>query len=313
MSGTNTSRLVLYKPNAADDINVGTDLNANLDSIDLNSNYRVCTSSTRPSSPYVGQSILETDTGKILFRTNSSTWQEIFTAGTQISLNNTNNATLGSTGHAFQIGPTSGVNLIADNDSLVARNNGAASALVLNGTGGNLTVGASGSTVTIAGTLIVAGQYQPVIVQKTSDTARNTNTFADDPALTVSLAASAKYIVEIHIMYGTTDTARIKTQWTVPSGATGTRFAEGADQGVILSSTSAGGTGRHGAHNYTTAVQYGGRNDNTLFCAAHETALVTTTSSGTLALSWAQQTTTAGSTQAAVVAGGSWMRVQRIA
>ncbi|MGR4847919.1 hypothetical protein [Streptomyces sp. LARHCF252] len=60
---TNTSRLALLKPAGSENVNVGTQLNNNLDTIDLNMNFRVCTSTTRPSVVYAGMSIYETDTG----------------------------------------------------------------------------------------------------------------------------------------------------------------------------------------------------------------------------------------------------------
>jgi len=60
---------------------------------------------------------------------------------------------LTSTGHSFQIGTTSSVNLVMDNNDIQVRNNGAASVLALNPLGGNITLGSSASTVTIAGTL----------------------------------------------------------------------------------------------------------------------------------------------------------------
>lgn len=311
MPGTNTSRLALYKPDAADDINVGTDLNANYDAIDLNVGYHVCTSSTRPSSPFVGQSILETDTGKILFRTNSSSWQEIFSSGTQLSLNNTSNATLSSTGHALQIGPTSGINLIADNDSLVARNNGAASTLSLNATGGAVTIGGASSTVTIAGELVVAGQYFPETIYRTTDLDRaSTTTFAADPVLQATLAANAKYLIEVYMSYGALAAADLKTQWTVPAGATGNRSCFGP--GSSASDSSATNiVVRCNVSNFSTSIPYEGvRNSQTNLTLAWETGMVTTTTGGTMSLDWAQNTSNATGSR---MGAGSWMRVTRLA
>jgi hypothetical protein len=307
---TNTSRLALLKPDGSETVNVGTQVNANFDVIDLNMNFRVCTSSTRPSSPYTGQSIFETDTGNSYVRSATGTWVQLLnSSGSQLLLNNTNNATLSSTGHAVQIGPTSGINLIMDNDSLVARNNGAASALTLNGTGGNVTIGATGSTVTIPGTLKAGGFWAPVYVNKTSSTTRaSTTTFADDPDLTMTLEANATYIVEMFLSLGGIDAAKIKTAWTVPSGATGNRAVDGPGSTANQSNTD-NVSGRYGVHNFTTSVTYGTRNDNTLFFKVTETATVTTTNAGTLALQWAQATSSGTSS---VCALGSWMRVTRI-
>ncbi|WP_274029442.1 hypothetical protein [Streptomyces sp. MMBL 11-1] len=66
MTGTTTPRLGLYKPDGDDNVNVDTDLNDNADLLDVVVGTTVCTSSTRPATPYEGQGIYETDTGKFL-------------------------------------------------------------------------------------------------------------------------------------------------------------------------------------------------------------------------------------------------------
>ncbi len=72
-----------------------------------------------------------------------------------IRLTDTTDASLTSTGHAFQIGASSGLNLIIDNNEIMSRNNGSASGIGLNLDGGNVTLGASSSTVSIAGSATV--------------------------------------------------------------------------------------------------------------------------------------------------------------
>ncbi len=63
--GTNTARLALFKPDGnpttGDDVDVD-DLNDNSDKIDAAAGFTICTSSTRPASPWDGQPIYETDT-----------------------------------------------------------------------------------------------------------------------------------------------------------------------------------------------------------------------------------------------------------
>lgn len=59
---TFTSRLLLRKPAGGDNVNVVTDLNDNFDKIDANVGHFVCTSATRPGTPFQGQLIFETDT-----------------------------------------------------------------------------------------------------------------------------------------------------------------------------------------------------------------------------------------------------------
>lgn len=80
-----------------------------------------------------------------------------FRAGLQalptIRLTNTTDASATSTGHAFQIGPTSGANLIADGNEIMARNNGVVAGLNLNPDGGAVSIGAASSTVNLPGRL----------------------------------------------------------------------------------------------------------------------------------------------------------------
>jgi hypothetical protein len=164
---------------------------------------------------------------------------------------------------------------------------------------------AAGRTASSATPLAV-----PRFAYKATTLDRTSSTMADDPDLAMPLDANATYHVEFHLHYAATDTARLRTAWTVPAGTSGNRSAVGPDQGVILSGTSSGGTGRYGVHNFPTACTYGTRNDNTLQCFALEEATLFTTTAGTCALQWAQATTNA---TAARLAQGSFMRVTRLA
>jgi hypothetical protein len=83
----------------------------------------------------------------------------------KIALTDTTDASLSSTGNAIQIGSTSGVNLVFDNNEIQVRNNGVASSLFINNDGGsvgiNTTAGSSGTTTignaTGSNSLIVNG------------------------------------------------------------------------------------------------------------------------------------------------------------
>ena len=66
--------------------------------------------------------------------------------GTTLLLTSEVDASLASTGHGLQIGPTAGVNLAIDNNEIVARNNGASSPFSINADGGLVTVGSGGIT-----------------------------------------------------------------------------------------------------------------------------------------------------------------------
>lgn len=165
-----------------------------------------------------------------------------------------------------------------------------------------------------AGQRITGGllqSMQPDIIQKLSNTDRTaTTTLADDPDLAVSLAANARYWVEIEIWYAaSTGSSGIKTAWTVPAGVTGNRSAQGLADSV--SSTVPEGAGRFGVHAYTTSVAYGDRQSSTNLVVAKEYSMVTTASTaGTLALQWAQNVSDAAACR---VAAGSLMRVTRLA
>ena len=65
----------------------------------------------------------------------------------RIRLLSTSDASLSSSAHAFQIGPSDGAHLLADNNEIMARDAGSAGALYLQNDGGILGLGASGATV----------------------------------------------------------------------------------------------------------------------------------------------------------------------
>jgi hypothetical protein len=74
---TNTTRWALRKPAAGDTINPATDLGGPYDIIDAALGSTVCTSSTRPGSPVIGQTIFETDTRRTYVYAGSSVWLPI--------------------------------------------------------------------------------------------------------------------------------------------------------------------------------------------------------------------------------------------
>lgn len=68
---TTTTRLALTKPAGTDVVDIDV-LNANSDKLDAAAGATICTSTTRPASPYSGQIIYETDTGFFKTRSGSS-------------------------------------------------------------------------------------------------------------------------------------------------------------------------------------------------------------------------------------------------
>jgi hypothetical protein len=71
---TNTTLLGLIKPDYVDDVDIA-DINSNMDDIDSAVGATICTSTTRPGTPFTGQLIFETNTDKFLVWT-GSVWEE---------------------------------------------------------------------------------------------------------------------------------------------------------------------------------------------------------------------------------------------
>lgn len=76
------------------------------------------------------------------------------TSLTTLRLSTEDDLSLSSTTHAFQIGPSAGINLVLDGNEIMARNNGATSTLFLNASGGTVDIGSGGinSAGAISGT-----------------------------------------------------------------------------------------------------------------------------------------------------------------
>ena len=71
---TTTTKLALTKPDGTDLVDIAV-LNANADKIDAASGATICTSSTRPASPFNGQVIFETDTlNALVYRLSTTSW-----------------------------------------------------------------------------------------------------------------------------------------------------------------------------------------------------------------------------------------------
>lgn len=71
---TNTTKLALSKPDGTDLVDVAV-LNGNFDKIDAASGATVCTSTTRPATPFNGQVIFETDTlNALVYRSATTSW-----------------------------------------------------------------------------------------------------------------------------------------------------------------------------------------------------------------------------------------------
>jgi hypothetical protein len=84
MSSTSTPRLGLIKPTpgSGENVNVLSQLDDAWDKIDAAIGTTICTSSTRPASPYDGQVIRETDTRRMyVWNATQGAWDQIAIAG----------------------------------------------------------------------------------------------------------------------------------------------------------------------------------------------------------------------------------------
>ena len=106
------------------------------------------------------ESISISTSGKVGIGTTSTNVPEVLTVVGNISasgtitantlrLSSTTDATPTSTGHSFQSGPTTGVNIVINGNEIMARNNGSTSVLYLQHSGGNLVTNNGGGNLGI--------------------------------------------------------------------------------------------------------------------------------------------------------------------
>lgn len=148
----------------------------------------------------------------------------------------------------------------------------------------------------------------PQFVYATTNLDRvSTTTYANDPVLQFSLEANAIYIVEFCLFMGATATAqRPKVRWSAPAASDGLRGVTGPGSTATSDNNI---TARVGCHQLATDVEYGIRGSNTNLQHIAESGTVFTTSAGTLALQWAQVTSSATFTRRGM---GSWGRCTRV-
>lgn len=146
-----------------------------------------------------------------------------------------------------------------------------------------------------------------ILVQKPSDTSRNTTTtLANDPDLTVAVAANKTYWCEVLVQYLASGTFNLKAAFTMPAGA--------AFNGEMISMPAGGGSfapngldAANPLNSVTFHIAGGGAFELT---ARLSGLLVVAGSSGSLTLQWAQDTSGATNT---TVRAGSFMYLRRAA
>ena len=337
MPDPSTTRLALYKSKSdgSELVNYTQDIGQNLDKIDAAVGYQSCTSSTRPSSPYSGKPIMETDTSYRTYFSNgtapaSASWVEI--PNSSATFNNNLKLASGKQININASGSTASiavVNAATTTDLLSARVTGDTADRFLIDTDGTLNWGAGASaspdvklyrsaadtlktddSLIVTGALTASGIGQRLRAYKTAnETVTSSTTLQNDDHLTVTLDANSVYRIYMVLLLGGVTAGEIKTSWTVPASATGYKSCMGPGSDSTSRDAGATTTMRYGTHNFTTTINYG-VNDAANFVHTIEQGVVTTTTGGTFVLQWAQQ---ASSGTASTIAAGSFLIAEKIA
>lgn len=149
------------------------------------------------------------------------------------------------------------------------------------------------------------------VIKAANESVASSTVLQDDDELKIALAASAQYHVRLKVMFDTNASATpdIKTDWTIPTGATLTSLK------WVLGPAAASATRddtnvRQGAHGHSTVVAYGsGETTADLWINIEEEFIIDTVGAGTLQFRWAQQTSNATATE---IRSGSFIRAERL-
>lgn len=153
----------------------------------------------------------------------------------------------------------------------------------------------------------------PTFIEKTDTVGRNNVALAADVDLVLPVPASSRWWIEMHLVVAGTNTAKIKTDWTVPAGTSGNRRVHGPGSSAATQTDADNTASRWGVHGFGTAITFGlPRNAGSLHSQLLETALVAVgTSAGSIALRWAQSV--ADAANPTFVQPGSLIKAYRLA
>lgn len=191
---------------------------------------------------------------------------------------------------------------------------GAAGTLLL-GSSGDVNLYRSGAdalatddSFTVGSAFSVLGVGQDLFTYKAGDTSRTTATTSADPDLSSTMSASSVYRFFGQLFFYTTDesTADLNLGFVVPSGGTGRWSAFGQGGG---SPSANAGLMRTISQEFATFRSYDAMLSGTAQLSLLFGGLITTTNSGSFAVSWAR---TGGSGTVTMLAN-SWMNVTRVA
>ena len=236
---------------------------------------------TLPPTPNLGLVLPDPGTGEPFSTTQFNGWMTTIDSALantftkpRLRLTDTSDASLTSTNHALQIGPTTGQNLIMDSNEIMTRDNGAGGNLFINGEGTGVTqVGNRNSRVYLGGlpsfcalptavsapggTSTISTSDTDAYVQfESASSVRFTNLFAEDEGaggfaayefwlyLTASPSTAATQLIFLGLSGGTTARSTLQSEYRYIQGAGGDWLVGGSaglqqDASIMPAGTSA--------------------------------------------------------------------------
>jgi len=339
-----TTRLGMYKSasDGSENVSYTLDIGQNLDKLDAAAGFQVVTSGTRPSSPYSGKPIAESDTNYRTYFANgtspaSASWVQIpnssstfnadldLTSGKQINVGGSGStaayaALLSSATSDYilssRVGADSVNRLALRADGRIELGSGSATADTnlyrssadLLKTDDSFEVGANlavTGNATVTGNLSVTGIGARTFVRKTADeTVTSSAAYQDDDHLTVAVVSGAVYKVEGYIVYQTVSAAGINLKLT---GPTGTGLWTFFTVSVSAGSADSGAVRTAPGSNGSGTAYLGGAGTN---MSAMLRGTFLPTASGNLQLAWSQNASNGTGT---IVRQNSWIELTRVA
>ena len=346
MPDPSTTRLALYKSKSdgSELVSYTQDIGQNWDRVDAAVGYQSCTSSTRPSSPYSGKPIMETDTSYRTYFSNgtspaSASWVEIpnssATYGSNLKISATKQINFGASGSTATIAT---LTTATGDDILSTRITGDTQNRFLLEADGTLNWGAGASAApdvtlyrsaantlrtgdnlvvdlnaTVTGNLTVSGIGQVQYIVKTADeTVTSSTTLQNDDHLVLAAVANAVYVfaLDLYITESTDYVGDSKMSFTCPTGATFDMHGAGAHATSFTGGTSSDGEwiGKLATSSAGATLAYGV--GNVLTAVRVYGRLVMSSTAGNLQLQWAQNTSDGTGT---TLKAGSYMMMTRVA
>lgn len=307
---TSTTRLGLRKPDpdplTGDFVDAQADLNDNWDNIDGKLPLIVCTSGTRPGTPYQGMQIFETDTDNVLFW-DGGNWMRLFAQGQDVGWPETMLVKQSSTSAQVLRSEVTGESFprwTMQQDGLMGWSPGSATYDTFLSRSGVGILTATG-LVTTNDMTVGRGLYLPGRKRKTADTSKTSDaTPATDPHLVVAMEASKAYSIHGCILLTSPTAADIKCQFTGPAGLTFRVCWETWSKATAVGTQLA--DSRMTIEGEAAAIPTGGSTFSTQSNWIIISGVIVSGTAGNLNFQWSQNTSTASAT---TVYANSWIEL----